>query len=749
MSQPPLTLEMFAERIRYTNPFDVHRVTHTDSLFSDIAEIHREEFEELKGYAERASLSELGRGVVVTGPSGIGKSHLLARFAGWARREGYPFIPFMNFQAGPDDILRTILRTAISILTKGLRKTPEETQLFRLLSAAIQESATSRQINIPDDLYFARQAYDSKLDAFKCDESISHVFWQLFEDICGRTFGKQSDGCAELAERWLSGNYLDLDDAKRLKLHTPPNTEDGYALDVEQMKEVLRILCLFAGFRSRSFILCFDQVDTLTEEQVRTWSLTTHALLDKCPHLLLVSSGVAETLIKWEERELVSEATWRWRIREFTVGLSGIGADLASKMVYDRLHRTLGPFAALTEVAEKRKLDWLFPIGQDWIKQTLLKEDGQEKKDLRPRHVINQARATWERERQALIQEGVVKWLKSWACTDRPINELPPPDPASINKLIDEKVEAKLAEHRQTRLLRQEELPVDAGHVYGLLKSLLSACDKANHPYRQDNYGRLSGFTMVSAMGRSKPAFKMIIEHHPDAAEAVPRKIGVAIADASRGNAATNILRRILASLNGTNAPDQAVLVVDGREPLQLAQAGQNYLNDLKSRSGRFLVETLEFEQYATIDALEGVVRFAGSDNLEVAFSNGEMKTVTESEVYESHHRVGRYLTTQLLCRLVGKCIALPADEDPEIDRQKVLEATYTQLALNLGRTTLELTHWWIEHEQPKRAKLCHAKVHSVFKEVVLKLHEEGKVSVTPMNDYYMVLPKRALMDAA
>jgi len=749
MSPSALTLEMFAEHVRYTNPFDENRVTQTDSLTSDIPQIHADAFDELTSRAKKAAQSkEMGCGVVVTGSPGVGKSHLLARFGDWARKEKYPFVYLLNLQAGPNDILRTILRTSISILTKGMTKSPEQTRLYRLVSATLNHALAAQGITQQVDFPTAHQAYNVILNRLKGDASIYNVLWLLFEDILHQSRGHRPNGRADLAKRWLSGGYLDPNEARQLDLKVSAVSDDGCSLDVEQMKEVLRALCQFAGFRNRSFILCFDQVDTLTEEQVQSWSATTHALLDICPRLLVVTSGVDDTFIQWTRQKLMSQSSWD-RIQQFSIHLSGIDADAARLMIQDRLQQSFARFDSLTEVCEQRQRDPLFPLGKAWARETLLDVSGEQKSDLRPRTIINQAGLAWDQQSRELQKHGVADWVHAWSEHGRDSLKALDVNDVDIIQLIDAKVSAKIEEHRQSRMLRPEELPVDAGNVVGLLTTLLNICGKAGSPFRAEQYGRFAGIVVSSAKSRKRPAFQLVVEHLPDAPQGKKRTIGVTVADASSGLVATNMLKRILAEFEGPNGPDRAILIVDDREPLQLAGAGQSCLEKLKSLPGRFSIETLGFEQYATLDAFEAVVGLARSGDLEALLPDGISRPIHETEVYESNHRNQRYLEPSVLCQLLGKCTHTEIPKWAGVDLQRALEATYAQLAMNIGLTTLQLASWWMEHQIPKPDVSHHATVHNMFKEVVLKLHAEGKVFATALNDYYLVQPTSKLTETA
>ena len=270
-------------------------------------------------------------------------------------------------------------------------------------------------------------------------------------------------------------------------------------------------------------------------------------------------------------------------------------------------------------------------------------------------------------------------------------------------------------------------MPVDAGNLAGLLISILKSCEKASLLNRSENNSRLTGVVIPAPKTRKKPAFQFVIEQQSDLTNSVKRTVGVSIAEASHA--------------------DHAILIVDGRDPLRLADAGQACLEKLKSYAGRFSLETLDFEQYATLDALEAVVGLARSGDLEALLPNGQSRPVTEAEVYESHHRNQRYLRPPVLCQLVGKCTPAALPTVPQIDLQRVLEAISSQLEMNSNLTTLQLVDSWLEQQQPRPDEHLHAAVHNTFKEVVLKLHAEGKVFATALNDYYTIQPAQKQLE--
>ena len=656
MSPVESRLEMFAEHLRFANPFDENRVNQTDSLINDVRAIHADAFEQLTARARKASQNrDMGCGIVVTGPPGVGKSHLLARFGEWARHEKFPFVYLLNLQAGPNDILRTILRTSISILTKGMATSPGQTRLYRLVSATINQALTEQNLRHAVDVPTAQKAYQALRNRLDGDPSIYHVMWLFFEDVFCRINGRSATGRAELAKRWLSGGYLDPNEAKLLELNSVMTADEGCTLDLEQMKEVLKVLCQFAGFRQRSFILCFDQVDTLTIDQVQSWSAATHALLDICPRLLVVTSGVDNTFIEWARQNVMPQSSWD-RIRQFSINLSGIDADAARTMIQDRLQGSLAQFESLPEASELKTRDSLFPLGESWAKQTLFDSTGEKKSDLRPRSVINQAGSAWDREAAASVQLGINDWFETWPHESAAPNPLNDEMEIDLSPAIDQRVAAKVEEHRKSRLLRPEELPVDAGNLAGLLTSILKSCEKASLAVKTERYPQFGGIVTSTAKSRTKPAFQFLIEQWSGSPADEKKRIGVAIAETSRGNAATSLMKRIIAELEDPNGPDQVVLIVDGREPLQLADKGQDYFKELKAQPDRFTCVTLDFQDYALLDAFEAVVGMARSGDLEVLLSHAISRPISEAEVYESHHRTQRYLGPHVLGTLIGTC---------------------------------------------------------------------------------------------
>jgi hypothetical protein len=194
---------------------------------------------------------------------------------------------------------------------------------------------------------------------------------------------------------------------------------------------------------------------------------------------------------------------------------------------------------------------------------------------------------------------------------------------------------------------------VDAGNLSGLLTSLLNTCISFPLAISEADGVPLRSISSGLARGTTRAPFALILEYQKFSGD-VARKTGVAIAEASSGNSATHMLKRILAGLQTPGLVDSALLIVDERSPLTLAAVGQERLKELQAMGSRFSVYTLSFKEYTALDGLISVVGLASAGDLTVVGFDGNHTSVSEAEVYQSHYRTGRYLTSGLLNQLTG-----------------------------------------------------------------------------------------------
>ena len=665
----------FVRQCGQSNPFDDNRVTTVDGLHGDVPEINDRAFVGLQGHAEKAATSDKGRGVLVTGSPGIGKSHLLARFGQWARTEKYPFIYLLNLQAGPEDLLRAVLRTTVSVLARDFLTRPSQSRIYRLVSAAVKRGLLtgSKESTAlpPGDRQWtrsaARRALSQLLARHQVNPSITAALWAVFDAVqCRRLKIPTDTAAASLAISWLSGDVLEPEETRRFGIRTHSSSEDGFALSIEDMKNVLRAISVLAVSRDRSLILCFDQVDTLSEDQVQSWSATVHALLDLCPGLLVVTSGVDETFLRWTSKDLVSKASWDDRIRQFPVHLSGISAANARRMIQRRLNEWLLPFDAIPEITEARRMDLYFPITSTAVDAILRDADGTDRNDLRPRDVISRAGAAWERQVQMLKRDASERWLQQWqagtlSATEVGHASLDTPEPLDLTEPHDAGVsehharspaqaaiEKRLQEHIDQRMAQKDSLTVDSSQLMGLIRTAVAACSNAEEPWRSTLYSSLVSQSVPAVMNRTKPTFGLIVEHI-DPLSGNGLRTGVAVCDAVSGNSATNFLKRLKADVFDLPTVDRAFLIVDERRPLDLARTGSALFDFLQRQGDRFRQFNMSIETFATLDALEAVVGLAKSGDLTSRNRDGSLSAISESQVRNWYHESKKYLETPVL----------------------------------------------------------------------------------------------------
>jgi hypothetical protein len=403
--------------------------------------------------------------------------------------------------------------------------------------------------------------------------------------------------------------------------------------DKQRIKQVLVALSRMTLGLGKPFLLCFDQVDNLEDEQAQALARFLEALIDSSPNLLVVTAGVQATLMRWRQH-LFQESAWH-RLAQFEIGLQRLTPEQGRQIVSARLERSLTPFEAVEPVRHWLQQDHLFPLGQRWADSFF-----HDKIDLRPRDVVNGAREGWQLEQQKLAELGGPLWLEQWGSRTGTAagTELTEHDsPAAI----DDRIEQKLRELVRRRLSNPESLPPDADHLTGLVATLLAQ----------------AGLKVDSAPGQRQPSkvfpFNLIVRHTSNgAASLVQTGIRVLATSSAKSTAAS--LRWLL---KAAPCPEHILLVTDARIPLalggQVKSRARQHLKELRSHAELHFREIeLSFEHYAHLDALQAVVGMARSGDLEIPTTGGKMRSVSVLEVIESHQRQGRYRKAPVLSEL-------------------------------------------------------------------------------------------------
>jgi AAA ATPase domain len=639
MDHQPL-LDDFFERLRAVNPFLDNRVN-GPALTADVPTIHQAAFDRLTSLAREACDQRRGLGAVLWGEAGIGKSHLLARLSRWAEdQQRGRLVLLHNLQASPDNLPRSLLRAVVSILTRGQSQRFHATPLFRLVMAGIGEALRPES---PTQIEWSRLewAYHRFVDrlaaadparAALVDRTTYQVLLRFFHSGYFAREGKD-DGVAALAVRWLSGDYLDPEEARCLGLPPGPHRDEPVALaDNQQIKQVLVALSRLALSHRQPFLLCFDQVDNLDREQMAALARFLEALLDSAPDLLVVTAGIQPTLQGWRHERVIQHSAWD-RLAQFEVQLNRLSKEDARRMLAARIENFMEPFHELDAVRQRLQDDPLFPLGQAWY-------DGltRDKVELRPRDVINWAREAWRRQQELITEKGGPAWLSGSA--------QPPPGVATVSiapvqDLIDREVARHLAEQVKKRDPRN--LPPDADHLAGLVAALLQQCL---------NNGPWFHLARVQRQQQLKtgpqPAYDLLVrQRRADGKEVTTGMVFLATASAGT---TTNALKRLV---QDAQPPERVWLVTDQRRPLQFGARGHEYLEQLQKRGGsEFRHIELTFPQYAELDALRATAGVAASGDVEIELSPGVTRRVNEQEAAASLHKQGRYQSAALLREL-------------------------------------------------------------------------------------------------
>lgn len=646
---PAVGLEDFFDRLRAVNPFTDNRINKPSSADIDVADIHQAAFARLTDLARESLAGRRGLGVVLWGEAGVGKSHLLSRLGRWADRDERAYFVYLhNLQAAPDRLPLTLLRAAVSLLTRGQGNRWRSTPLWRLVRGGLLGVVGGAAGFQPwERLHRAYNAWIDRLGASDLpgaaliDRAVFEVLFQFFRSAHMAARGEENGETAALALRWLSGEALEPDEAARFGLR-PDATGEAVALaDNQQVKQVLVALSRLAAASGRPFVLAFDQVDNLDDEQFAALARFLEALIDAAPNLLAVTAGVQNTLLRWGETGVIQQSAWD-RLAQFEVHPQRLTAGQALRLVRARLAEFLAPFDGLEPIRQRAGADDFFPLGAEWARRHI-----EDKVDIRPRDVVNWAREGWRVQQEALTHRGGLAWLAGWTGGAAVEDNGPPPTADEVREAVDRAVADITALHAAGVREEPHKLPPDADRLASLVHDLLTQC--------RDQAPIASVRRIPPPRRGARPSYDLEIVHHgPD--NAPGGRTGVLFLTAVSATSATGFLRRL------TEEPrplQRLFLVTDARVKLPLGKQGAELLKRLQEKPGLLFEEReLSVAELADLDALMATVLAARSGDLEAEPRPGRTRPVSEREVIESHHRHGRYLA----CRLLRDLLSAPAE---------------------------------------------------------------------------------------
>jgi hypothetical protein len=644
LEQGPEDLEPFFASVRSLNPFVDNRVNGLSANSVDVDDIHRAEFERLKALAYEARDLRRGAGAVLWGEAGIGKSHLLSRLVRWAEcdRQGVA-VYLHNLQASPENLPRALLKSVVSILARGQVRGFGRTPLAELTFGFLQE-ALNHDASAKHPWPVVEQGYQRLIDrlgdedpsrAALVDRTVYDVLYQFFRSAY-RAPKTRDERVAALAVRWLSGDYLDSAEGRLLGLPPGRTPDEPQALaDSQQIKKVLVALSRMALSRNQPFLICFDQVDNLDDEQAAALSRFLEALIDSAPNLLVVTVGVQASLLRWREMKVIQDSAWD-RLAQFEVHLLRLTPEESRRIVTARLEKVVQPFVRLESVRQRSRQDPLFPLGRIWADEFF-----RDKIHLRPREVLNGAREGWRRQQEDLRRLGGPAWLQDW---ERPLpvtgdGKVEPAEPteAEIREAVDSKVAQMVHQHCAQQRQQPDALAQSADHLADLIAGLLKQCPgvELDHP--------------PSGAPDKEFPYHLVARRHI-AAESTEARTGILFLPTGHATSTTAALRWLVDATD----PRRILLITEQRRPLvfgtQRNAKGRKYYQELLRRdTARFRHIVLTFEELIHLDALRAVVGMARSGDLEMDHPGKSPRPLSEQEVIESYHRQGRFLLLPVL----------------------------------------------------------------------------------------------------
>src|SRR3954447_5524494 len=228
-----VTLEDFFREVREHNPFTDNRITGSADDGADVEALNQAAFERLTGLAWESLNTRRGLGAILWGQAGIGKSHLLARLARWARRDDRACLIYLhNLQASPANLPRALLRAVVDALTwregHSFHATPLVRLILTTLQAALDTPGTVKWSQIEHTLAqeIARHSSQGPADAALADRTVQTVLFRFFRSVMRAGQGKEDGIIAERAVRWLRGDALAPEQGDELGLPPPRRPND-------------------------------------------------------------------------------------------------------------------------------------------------------------------------------------------------------------------------------------------------------------------------------------------------------------------------------------------------------------------------------------------------------------------------------------------------------------------------------------------------------------------------------------------
>jgi len=727
------SLEDFFQALRTERPFSSNRVSDPSLHDVDVRNINAKEFERLtrlagdalRGYKKK---DRNGIGAMLLGGAGVGKSHLLSRFYRWAqqRDEGGQdravYVYLHNVLADPEQLPRYLLRNVISQLSEGRSGFYEETLLYRLLRDAVRHGLDVRGYRaepgrLPplEEIIAALETVNTRGGDRQQRDQLAVMLRVYVNLLHARTEGESQAELVEAGLDWLSGDPIEPAMAEKLGIRRMAADESVMLLDDDHLEKVFLLLTEIAAVAGRPFILCVDQVDNLSEDKVRALTEFLHKLLDDARNLLIVTSGVRETMLRFRETGLIKLSTWD-RIAEEELDLRlALTAD-AYKIIESRVKRFRRSYNEVPQVENAVARDPLFPLTGQWWKRKV-----NDVPELKPRQAISWAKDSWQQELEKLEAQGDSHWLSAWPTDEAVV--APPVE--SLEAVIDRKIETKIDESMGQRRLHRGSLPADGGNLRALLEELLVHC-QGRSPYTLVSFDRPR-----LPHGRKYAAHDLVVEElRPEDGAKV--RSGVLFLVTRDGSFTYHALKRLVDS--GDQVQRQILVTDEERRPLRRTPGAGKLYEELKRRGeDRFRHITLNFDEYAYLDALVGVVGQARVGDLEVEYPRSTFRSVTEGEVIEALHRQDVFRRHPLLQEFVTEEMPGSSESALCLDENEVRALILDRLGRRGPLSSRQVAYILAMHDEGLQQVI--PEVQRAVNAIATRMHNEGEILASAVED--------------
>ncbi len=635
----------FFDAIRGSNPFGSDKVTAPEEVVPTVDSIHLKEFEQLQSLTLQVREQSRSIGALLWGGAGVGKSHLVSRLFQWAQAEGHAICVYLpNILSSPQHIPRHFLRSVMSELVGGCSKAKQSSLNSLLWSIITPDGHRNIQSSAARHIYqqaidaldlrsegvsaqFNLAVYDVLFKFFKLVNSpvISRLEWKTFEAIID----------------WISGDGIEVEAATEAGISPRAQhlDEDGLVRlpDDQHIAQVFQILTALCHRSGRTLLICVDQIDNIGRDRVANLAAFGLKLLDQRQGLLLVTSGIKETVLTMRKDGVMTEAQWDMLAR-VRIDLNLVSAEEAREILVERLRPIHFNAQTLPRIREMLERHALFPLGEKEFEERF----GQSP-EFRPRSVVAWADQNWGLVQQRLRDQGGEAWLNHWATT------APSRSGLSEAEVIDQAVADDL--NSRIAKLRDSHSPPNADHLVTVLELLLLRLLEVEHV--SQHYSLLR----IRRMSEEPRPFDLKIEERVAGSDQKVRS-AVTIIVARNGHSAWRPVER-LATKVPADITHRILVTDDERAPLPSTPGIlENYATLVGMGPAIFRHIKLTLQQYVELDALRSAIDDAA--NLTIEFANRSDSGATPSEVIESLHRLDRFRSHPLLRELLTEPGATP-----------------------------------------------------------------------------------------